>query len=65
LGRALPALVALVRAVSLGDELGARRASGTIADAILRGARDRSRERRVRSVLDQQRRHEPLRSVRR
>jgi hypothetical protein len=65
LGRALPALLALVRAAHVGDELGVRRAGLALANALLLGARDRSRERRQRSVLDQQRRHEPLRSVRR
>jgi hypothetical protein len=64
LGRAYPALVALARATYRGDELGVRRAARSIAEDILDGARDRGAGPLARSVIDQQRRTEPLTRLR-
>jgi hypothetical protein len=41
-----------------------RRAAGALAEAILDGARDRGAGPLVRSLIDQQRRSEPLRHTR-
>jgi hypothetical protein len=64
LGRSLPALLALVRAGWLDDDLGVVRESRRIADAILRGARDRSEEEWQKTLLDQQTRTESMRRPR-
>ncbi len=60
LGRAFPQLITLVRAGFEGASAAARRASVAIAVAILRGARDRRRDRGPRTLHDQQQRTEPL-----
>jgi len=54
LGRALPALIALVVAAHRRDRPDARAASRAVATTILRGARDRSRDKHARPLLDQQ-----------
>jgi hypothetical protein len=63
LGRAFSSLVALVRAGAEANCSAARAASHAVASHILRGARDRSRDRHIRALLDHQRRthslHEP------
>lgn len=64
LGRAYPALVALTRATYRGDELGVLRAARSIAEDILDAARDRGAGPLVRSVIDLQRRTEPLTRLR-
>jgi hypothetical protein len=64
LGRSFPSLIALVRAVYVHDETGARRASRQIARGILRGARDRSRQRYPRALPSLQQRTEPLTRMR-
>ena len=60
LGRVFHQLVNLVVAGFEADRVAVRRASRAIALAILRGARDRSRDPRLRSLHDQQRRIDPL-----
>lgn len=64
LGRCFPELCALVRAHYQGDHLGIRRSTRALASGILRGARDRSRDRPLRTLHDQQSRTEPLRRLR-
>jgi hypothetical protein len=64
IARAFPAVVALVASTYDGDRLAARRAARQLADAILDGARDRGTGPLVRSLVDQQRRTEPLRAMR-
>ena len=56
LGRGFASLVALVRAAAEANSIGAREASHSVARHILRGARDRSRDRHLRPLLDHQRR---------
>lgn len=65
LGRARPNLIRLVAAAHAGDHLDMRRAGFAIATAILRGARDRSREPEPRPLHDQQRRSDALTRPRR
>jgi hypothetical protein len=65
IARAFPALVALAQALYTGDRLGLHRAARSIASAILDGARDRGGGPFVRTVIDQQRRTEPLTRTRR
>lgn len=48
-----------------GDRGRTRRAALALADAVLDGARDRSADPALRSLLDQQRRTEPLQRTRR
>ena len=60
LGRVFARLVALVRAAANRDHPEVRRLAASIATGVLRGARDRGRGRHVRSLIDQQRRREPL-----
>jgi len=64
IARMYPQMVALTRALHLGDSLGLRRAARALAQGILDGARDRGRGRLVRSVIDQQRRTVPLTCLR-
>jgi hypothetical protein len=64
LGRMFPTLLALLRHQYAG-EAAATPAAHQIAAAILDGARDRSRDRHLRPLLDLQRRTEPLDQVRR
>jgi hypothetical protein len=64
MARSYPALVTLAKAVHSGDRLGLRRAAREIAHNILEGARDRGVGPLVRSVIDQQRRTDPLTRLR-
>lgn len=64
IARTFPALVDLAKAVHAGDRLGLRRAALAIAQAVLDGARDRGTGPMVRSVIDQQRRTDPLTRLR-
>jgi hypothetical protein len=64
LGRAYPALLRLVAAGYTGARAAGRDAAVEIAETILRGARDRSRDAHLRPVLDQQRRTESLTRLR-
>ena len=64
LGRAYPALLALVAAGYTAARNDAREAAVQIAETILRGARDRSRDAHLRPILDQQRRTESLTRLR-
>lgn len=56
IARCLPALVAIAKALYMGDCVGLRRAARDLAQGILDGARDRGTGPLVRSVIDQQRR---------
>jgi energy-coupling factor transporter ATP-binding protein EcfA2 len=60
IARAIAALQALVRAGHCSDRLSVRRAALKVTIDILRGARDRSRDRHLRPLLDQQRRSASL-----
>jgi hypothetical protein len=60
LTRCLPAVLTLVRAGHEGKQRAVRAASIEIATDILRCARDRSRDRHLRPLLDQQRRTDSL-----
>ena len=64
MARALCALAALVRAGHQGDRLGVRRAAHSVATDILRGARDRSRDKHLSPRLDQQARGEYMHTPR-
>lgn len=64
LGRVFPCLIELTRAVDNTDRSAMRHAARVIANAVLDGARDRGRGQHVRSVVDQQRRTEPLTRMR-
>ena len=61
LARAFPRLVDLAVGVAERDHARLRRAARALADAVLDGARDRGTGPLVRSLIDQQRRSEPLR----
>jgi hypothetical protein len=54
----------LALGVAEGDHVRLRRAARALADAVLDGARDRGTGPLVRSLIDQQRRSEPLRRTR-
>jgi len=43
-----------------GDHVGTRRAARDVANIVLEGARDRSREKNQRSIVDQQERSDSL-----
>jgi hypothetical protein len=64
LARVFPQLVELVRAAARDDRRACQRASLAIADAVLDGARDRGSGKFLRSLIDQQRRHESLNKLR-
>jgi hypothetical protein len=64
LARTFPRLVDLISGVYEGDRTRVRRAACALAEAILDGARDRGVGPLVRSLIDQQRRSEPLRHTR-
>ena len=60
LARTFPRLVELIAGAYDGDRLRVRRAARALAEAVLDGARDRGTGPLVRSLIDQQRRSEPL-----
>ena len=60
LGRSFSSLVLLVRAGYEQDPAALKRHSVLIASAILLGARNRAKDRPLRTLLDQQRRSSPL-----
>ncbi len=62
--RAFGALCTLVKAGHNGDMFAARTSALTIAEAILFGARDRSHDKHLRTLYDQQRRVHSLRRAR-
>lgn len=64
IARCFPALIAVAKAQYNGDRLGLRRAARDLAQGILDGARDRGTGPLVRSVIDQQRRIDPLTRLR-
>jgi hypothetical protein len=64
IARTFPAVGALAKAMHSGDRLGVRRAARAIAQGILDGARDRGAGPRVRTLIDQQRRTDPLTRLR-
>jgi hypothetical protein len=64
LARASYHLIELVGSVYAGDRARVRRAARALADAVLDGARDRGTDPFARSLIDQQRRTEPLRRTR-
>jgi hypothetical protein len=64
MGRTFGPLCQLVRAGFEGDTARAASCALTIAEAILFGARDRSRDKILRSLYDQQRRVDALRQPR-
>jgi hypothetical protein len=60
LNRCFPVLLSLVRAGYEGDLPAVRTASTELATDVLRCSRDRSRDRHLRPLLDQQRRTDSL-----
>ena len=64
IARCFTALVAVTKAIYIGDRPGLRRAARDLAHGILDGARDRGTGPLVRSVIDTQRRTDPLTRLR-
>lgn len=64
LARTFPRLVDLIAGVYDGNRPRIRHAALALADAVLDGARDRSADPFLRSLIDQQRRTEPLQRTR-
>jgi hypothetical protein len=60
LARTFPRLIDLIAGAYDGDRPRVRRAARALAEAVLDGARDRGAGPLVRSLIDQQRRSEPL-----